>query len=1226
MINAILSSASFLSAEASSEPAPGIIELGSVPALHGLIVQPKLKDLTAEALFARIEEWESDGGREAEISEAFAELESRPFSLDLILLVVKRRGNPISPAERKLMTRLRRELPDLNKALLSYELLQRETDRMDLGRFRKTELRIGAEVFDAYDTAGADYRFLVHAAGPDEGEIEKVKKKRIRSGFLCTSVISSDCSDFFEHHKNYAMILSADPRNIVATTREDAYTPYSTHDSSTLRFYRFYQRLQLLTGAVERLCREAGIQPLADSLSRLNRLHSLHEQGSLDPEIGEAVKKSDEAASADPALGKDFHAVYKNTGLALTKLREALKAVALSPAHERQAEDLNRCLKALEEIQSDYAIFHDHIHPIQGVGDLLAQTPSQRSHAYNQYGVRPFNEVNLDLETRHTADEDPIAVRAILIDRKAFNDHPGKFAAVLADAKATGIPILLREDPVLPKEILRARLMRAILDQKDDLAEHILSLPGIDAETLGACFILAVGNDAGLSVIKQLLEKGVPERSLTQALDLAVLSGNDYRLSKLLSVPSKAVEAWALAYAASHPEKIPDALAEYLLERGMPISNEVPAGLLKAAVSRHNAQLLIHVYTRCKNQIPEKDLQEAFGSVILGHWGRVQNYLPVELVSWALRFAIEKGLDQSIREILTHEPFLASLTSEEVEEGFVCAAKVCTEGDMKKILESNPRLSDRCFPKAFDAALEKGNFYVAGFLGHIRKELLKERLISAVSINSDLSIQAELLKALAFAVEEIPPAIALNAYQAALLEEMFERANAIQQRFPEQIAGEPFREAWKVSLRSGLFNSWGLVPNLPQELAKWAFEEAVARRSESAAILLARSERFEEQISVEDIEQALTRLEYSDFHFMNRLVRARFKHRERLALSALQKLVSGGASEYLLESFCEEFEISRERIPKPRSASPVGSEGGYALFKASDFDHVDSPAVRQEITLLDLYIDEAAAVAQDSTSVSKAAKGIAKRAPSQSPERALVLAQLTYAAMRNPKFEEPLLELLSLLPENEFAAVKAYLIEYAGMPGNRAKFGSDEIDNLIQNLQMALSPREKILKQAADLAQNSASLPQVVKGVQKKAPSLEASQAAQLSQLVYAGMQSEEFHELAVEMLSQIPEPQFSIVKAYLIQYVQMPGNQQKFGPFAPMEELKAALENTISAVPPLPVKKGALKKREVVAQHGFSLASLALSAIKAPFQLAGWAASGVLNACRRRPQQAAVS
>lgn len=1226
MINSVPSSASLLSAEASSEPAPGKIEVGSVPSLHGLIVQPKLKDLTSEALFARIEEWERDGGREAEISEAFGELESRPFSLDMILLLVKRRGKPISPAERKLMTRLKRELPDLNKALLSYELLQRETDRMDLGRFRKTELRIGAEVFEAYETAGADYRFLIHAAGPDEGEIEKVKKKRIRSGFLCTSLISSDCSDFFRHQKNYAMVLSADPRNIVATTREDAYTPYSTHNPSTLRFYRFYQRLQLLTGAVERLCREAGIQPLADNLTRLNRLHSLHEQGSLDPEIGEAVRKSDEAASADPAMGKDFHAIYKNTGLALTKLREALKALALSPARERQAEDLNRCLKALEEIQGDHAVFHDHIHPIQGVGDLLAQTPFQTSHADNQYGVRPFNEVNLDLETRHTGDEDPIAVRAILIDRKAFNDDPGKFAAVLADAKATGIPILLREDPVLPKEVLRARLMRAILDKKDDLAEHILSLPGIDAETVGACLILVVGNDAGLSVINQLLEKGVPDRSLTQALDLAVLSGKDYPLSKLLSVPSRAVEPWVLAYAASHPEKVPAPLAEYLLERGMPISNEVAAGLLKAAVSRDDAQLLTLVYTRCKNQIPEKDLQEAFGSVILGNWGRVQSSLPAELASWALSFAMERRLHRSIREILTHEPFLSVLTSEEVEEGFASAARDCVETDLRMIQVSNPRLSDGCFGKAFEAALEQGNFYAAAFLLKARKEFLKERGIAAVANSSIPSVFGLFFEALSLEVEEIPPAIAAKAYSAALRDERWERAGAIQQRFPAIISGEPFREAWKDALRHGFIYSGRLTLELPQELAKWAFEEAAAERNMGALIALARSDRFEEQISLELIEQALSRLEYSDLYLMSQLVRSRPKQRERLALSGFEKLVSSGASTYILESFCDEFEIPRERISKPRSASPVGSEGGYTVFKASDFDHVDRPDVRQEITLLDLYIDEAAAIAQDSTSVPKAAKGIAKKAPSQSPEAALALAQLTYAAMRNPKFEEPLLELLSRLPENEFAGVKAYLIEYAGMPGNRAKFGSDEIDHLIENLQMALSPREKILKQAADLGQNSASLPQVVKGVQKKAPSLEASQAEQLSQLVYAGMQGEEFHELAVEMLSQIPEPQFSIVKAYLIQYVQMPGNQQKFGPFAPMEELESALESTISAVPPLPIKKGALKKREVVAQHGFSLASFALSAIKAPFQFAGWAASGVLNACRRRPQQAAVS
>ena len=166
------------------------------------INQPKqvlLKDLSPEALFSQIDAWEAEGGKEREIEEAFNKLAQLPFSFDLIHLVVKRRGKPISKGERRLMARLRQELPDLNKALLSYDLLQRETDRMDLKRFRKTELQIGDETFEAYDTTGADYRFIVHAAGLDEGAVEKVKKQRIRSGFLCTSLISHECSDFYEH-------------------------------------------------------------------------------------------------------------------------------------------------------------------------------------------------------------------------------------------------------------------------------------------------------------------------------------------------------------------------------------------------------------------------------------------------------------------------------------------------------------------------------------------------------------------------------------------------------------------------------------------------------------------------------------------------------------------------------------------------------------------------------------------------------------------------------------------------------------------------------------------------------------------------------------------------------------------------------------------------------------------------------------------------------------------
>lgn len=392
----------------------------------------------------QIEEWEKEPGRTKEIEGAFNQLTKFPSSLDLMLQIVQRKGKPICSAERRLIAHLKRDLPDLNKALLSYELLQRQTDRLNLSQFPQEVMQIQGKWYRMYDLQGSEFRFIVHSAGPYEGTIEDVKNKRIRSGFLCTSLISNKCSVFYDELASYAMVLSVDPRNIVATTREDAFTPYSSKHPETQRFYCFYQRLQLLTGTIEKLWRGMGNQPFYDALSHLNRIKSLMKTESADPEIksseGTLIKK----IHHDNQALFDF---YKEKGLSLFKVAElndpCKNLKTLSPEQGVLLPQIAACQKALEEIQRSHAEFHEHIHPIQGVEELLAQTPFQSPHCWNLFGTNPYNEINLDLSTQYKKGKDPIAVRAILINRQALEKNPTMFSSILADAKKNGIPILL---------------------------------------------------------------------------------------------------------------------------------------------------------------------------------------------------------------------------------------------------------------------------------------------------------------------------------------------------------------------------------------------------------------------------------------------------------------------------------------------------------------------------------------------------------------------------------------------------------------------------------------------------------------------------------------------------------------------------------------------------------------------------------------------------------------
>ncbi len=1081
---------------------------------------PSLEDLSVEQLFQRVDECELDFSAVAEADRAFGELSRRPVSLEMIQRVVARKGKPIRLAERKLMTRIMRELPDLNRVLVSYELLKRETERMDLNRFRPRMIRAEGGEFQAHETGGAEFRFLVHAAGLDEGTIEEIRQKRIRSGFLCTSLICDSFPYFYEARSNFAMVLAADPRTIAATTREDAFTPYASRSPGTMQFYRFYQRLQLLTSYVDKIYRELGIgdHPASDSISRLNRLKSQEAEGISSPEM-----QAEAGALQQAILGREdtYQRVqdhYKTFGLARQKMKEIAKRLEDEPAiaSEKAREELRLAKELLEEIDKDLSIFNTHVHPIQGVGDLIGQTQSQPINNFNYDGSKPYNEVNLDLSTRFEEGFDPIAVKAILIDQFAFERNPGNFTKILVDAKAHGIPILITQDPLLSQEEIRRRLLIDVEKGIESNVRKWIESGQIDGETAGKALVLAVRAKAYYSCCSTILTvQEIPERYLKEAFLLAVERKDDLTISSLRNAPEEACKKIVAEFVSGDPEWIPPSIVQFLLDRGFNVSPMVASRILRQLMKEYRPDSVGILYSRFKDRIPREELDEIFSGPQSDHFDFSLSNLPIDEIERCLLKAIERKNLSKIEkffQIARFIPFISPLLAAAALE----AAK--KEGDQETtltILSVYPEFEDR-WRGYFVEAVQNGDGAWAYRLFSRSHGSLNQAAIELIPRMEKSSSFNQILNELFVYVDAIPPAHAGRFLIAALEEKLANRAIEIYKFFKGKIPERELTETYPAIARSGSVEM--ICEVLPRDQLRSCFLEAVRQGQWIRMLYLAQDEVIKKELLPEDLEWAVS------------------------------SAVNGNMWSHDLAEFINSMPTLR--------------------------DHLKSLALKlagQHQT--DFYLN-----------------------------------QLTEAL--SDRSEE-----WDLLPQERAAFQKAAI---ASDDEDFHQFSEDDFADI-----PALPPEEDISQKAALIASPSISVQKAALAIPKIAPFLTEPEALNIAQFAYAGMQSEEFHEPLAQRLARIPEPQFSKAQAYLIKYVQMPGNREKFGRFGQLDALETALKSTTSAVPPLPVKKGALKKRKVAAQHGFSLLSLALSAIKAPFHLAGWAAAGALKACRRRLQTA---
>lgn len=648
-----------------------------------------------------IEAHTNDSLDQLDIQDLFNELAKRPFSFDLIEGIVRRRGAPISPAERRLMRQIARRFPDLNRTLASWELLQRETDRMGLdlalgeSRFPKTVIRIGGEVFPANDISGSPFRMLVHAAGPHEGPIETVKEWRREDGFMCCSLLSDETPDFYEQNKNYAMVLSADPTVITATTREDAYTPYRAEESPK-QFYRFYQRLQLLTAFIDRLYRESGIQGdhPTDEHSTLNRLMSSRDQGSsVEPMIDELTKALRKGRSA-----LELYAIY-NEGLSRQKLKELERAPCLQGKIQR--EEFLRCGSLLEDIKSDDSVFSRHIHPIQPPEELLRQTPFQSPHVFNLFGERPFNEVNLYLGGPDG--KDAVTVRAILVDRNALEKNPQAYLSLLVNARECRIPILVKKDPVLTPEAIKYRLIRAVESANCRWVERLLASGAIDAATAQKAFEVAVEN-MDSKIISSILKTGlISDALIAEGFERLIGEGFGQAASAILDFRPGLLQRRALEILSGEwPSTSCAFLCLSLHEQGIDVPESISYKAFSFfAASRHWQIELEALFRKCKKKLSVEERRKWIECL----WNHNSSGLPfiVEEIDaeWLFSRLMEKGSYETFHVFSRMASFLAALSPKLAERAFLYASEYCLPLGVACFLERDPPLSDRVVLDAF---------------------------------------------------------------------------------------------------------------------------------------------------------------------------------------------------------------------------------------------------------------------------------------------------------------------------------------------------------------------------------------------------------------------------------------------------------------------------------------------------------------------------------------------
>lgn len=352
-----------------------------------------------------------------------------PCQLDLVWLAdqLKKRESALTSQDLRTYKRLSAlHLPLRNRTLLHYDLLRRNTEKMDLDKdFRKRQIEVAGETFSVYDTGRRNFTFFIHAIKPWEPDVAQALAVRQANGILCLSLISDELPNFYNQETYYAAVLSVDPKAIVKTTPHDSYTPCDVRDPKTVPFYNAQYRLQILAAYIDELYREKIPRGFLSEDSMIRSL--LSSQRTFPQEEVESFLYAQGIWMPSPPPNKWGETEKKLVELGFTP-KNGLPNLP----------NLEHCLKSVspEEIST--------LNPLIGPRDLLALTAAQPPTIDNKNGKTPYNEVNITFYDCPNA----IQLKAILVDPQAIEANPANFLPVLLHAKAHNIPILLKAESI----------------------------------------------------------------------------------------------------------------------------------------------------------------------------------------------------------------------------------------------------------------------------------------------------------------------------------------------------------------------------------------------------------------------------------------------------------------------------------------------------------------------------------------------------------------------------------------------------------------------------------------------------------------------------------------------------------------------------------------------------------------------------------------------------------
>jgi len=395
-------------------------------------------------------------------------------SFDWIVQTIQFNGQPLTEEETIFMGFFISKLPNMNKALLAYELLEKRTKKLNPANndhFRRQIVSVHGEKFQSYVINEWESPLMIHSVGLNEWGLKKLDL--IQSGdfnsSLCVSIIEED-SVFFNHGCSLGFVLAANPGTIVATNSHDIQSPpiNVSETSRTLSqgedFHNFYKKISLVTSYIDMIYRTSGLSlGQTDDYSRFLRLQSLRQSLQSQPADDAVIQelaliveeilviKQKHLGSGMFSKGYDLY-----EGLPFFQLNTLIEHYSnMHPEDEaseffkifgRQGsgivQELQKSLGFLKSFQNEPEMFRFYFNTVQSPREILAKTSKGGGEGF------PWNEINLDLRQKPGMTGNGAEVKALIINQSTLDrektNRSNKLLEMFKKAKSLNIPILIR--------------------------------------------------------------------------------------------------------------------------------------------------------------------------------------------------------------------------------------------------------------------------------------------------------------------------------------------------------------------------------------------------------------------------------------------------------------------------------------------------------------------------------------------------------------------------------------------------------------------------------------------------------------------------------------------------------------------------------------------------------------------------------------------------------------